>query len=304
MRAMSIRKERQLAIDLSPAVAWPTLRLAILLPAAQVGLIAGALGGWWPPWAATLPLGYVVFANYTLVHESIHGNVVRHSRFRWVHELLGWWGSVNMMASYPALRRIHLLHHQRTNTGDDPDYNLCRGPLWKSLARMIYLRTLLLLPLPVVKRIPKSNWKAKKATPRELRQHEITLILIQLLIWTMVAAGYWQAVLFLFWIPMLLGCALLNIFFQWVPHVPFDKTDRYGQARVSDWPFGDRILFGQNLHLGHHLWPCVPYYHYRRLNDALRPQFESMGARLDGFMPAPGWRARTPPAGRSEAPPP
>ena len=62
-------------------------------------------------------------------------------------------------------------------------------------------------------------------------------------------------------------------------------VDGYGNARVNDWPLGHRILLGQNLHLGHHLWPSVPFYHYRQLNDALLPQYRSVGARLDGFLP-------------------
>src|SRR5436305_240476 len=71
MLAMSMREERQVAQDLSPPIAWPTLRLAILLPLAQGALIAGALIGWFPLWAVILPLGYIHFAYYTLVHESI-----------------------------------------------------------------------------------------------------------------------------------------------------------------------------------------------------------------------------------------
>jgi fatty acid desaturase len=56
--------------------------------------------------------------------------------------------------------------------------------------------------------------------------------------------------------------------------MPFDKTDRYNKARVY-WPVAHRVLLGQNLHLGHHLWPSVPFYNYRPLNDRLQPQFES-----------------------------
>src|SRR5688500_19550008 len=101
MLAMSINEERRVAEALSPAFAWPTLRLALLLPLAQAGLIAGALTGILPYWLVILPLGYIHFAYYTLVHESIHGNVVRGTRHAWVHQLLGWWGSLNMMTSYP-----------------------------------------------------------------------------------------------------------------------------------------------------------------------------------------------------------
>ncbi|HEX8263754.1 MAG TPA: fatty acid desaturase [Allosphingosinicella sp.] len=289
MLAMSLREERQVAEALSPPVAWPTLRLALLLPVAQAALIAAALLGAVPYWAVILPLGYVHFAYYTLVHESIHGNVVRDPRHAWVHQLLGWWGSLNMMTSYPALRRIHLLHHRHTNTDDDPDYNLCHGPLWKSVGRVVFLRTLLLLPLPIVRLVPAASYTIKQArlTPDEMKIHAVTVTALQLAFWVAVALGYAGIAILLYWIPMMIGLVLLNVFFQWLPHVPFDKTDRYGKARVY-LPVAHRILLGQNLHLGHHLWPSVPFYNYRPLNERLRPQFESAGARLDGFLPASG----------------
>jgi beta-carotene hydroxylase len=287
--AMSMKEERQVAERLTPAIAWPTLRLAWFVPLAQGVLIAGALTGLVPIWLVVLPLGYIVFAYYTLVHESIHGNIARRTDLAWIHKLVGWWGALNMMTSYPALRRIHLLHHQHTNTDADPDYQLCHGPLWKSVGRVLFLRTLLLLPLPIVRLVPAAAYTMKSAmlTREEMRLHAIVVTSLQLLFWIAVALGYAKYALLLYWVPVMIGLVLLNIFFQWLPHVPFDKTDRYGKARVY-WPLAHRVLLGQNLHLGHHLWPSVPFYNYRPLNDRLRTQLESAGARLDGFLPAHG----------------
>ena len=287
--AFTLKEERKIAEHLSPKIAWPTLRLAVLLPAAQAFLIGMALSGLVPIWLVIVPLGYIVFAYYTLVHESIHGNIVRATKYAWVHTLLGWFGALNMMTSYPGLRRIHVLHHQHTNTDDDPDYNLCHGQLWQSVGRVLFFRVLLLLPLPVVKLVPAASYSIKKTmmTARESSQHAIALTAMQLAFWLSVVFGYAKIALCLYWLPVMVGLVMLNIFFQYIPHVPFDKTDRYGNARVNDWPLGHLVLLGQNLHLGHHLWPSVPYYNYRRLNDALLPKYRSVGARIDGFLPRP-----------------
>ena len=258
-----------------------------MLPIAQALLIGMYLGGLVPIWAVIFPLGDIVFAYYTLVHESIHGNILRATRHAWVHSLIGWIGALNMMTSYPGLRRIHVLHHQHTNTAYDPAYNLCHGQLWQSVGRVLFFRTLLLLPLPVVKLVPAASYTMKKAmlSPKEASQHAIALTSMQLAFWLAVLFGYAKYVLLLYWLPVLIGLVLLNIFFQYIPHVPFDKTDRYGNSRVNDWPMGTLVLLGQNLHLGHHLWPSVPYYNYRPLHDALLPQYRSVGARIDGFLP-------------------
>lgn len=285
MTAMSLREEREVALALSPKIAWPTLRLALILPIAQAALIAGVLIGRVPLWLAIPPLGYIHFAYYTLVHESIHGNVLRGGRHGWIHSLLGWFGALMMMTSYPALKRIHLLHHQHTNTDADPDYNLCHGPLWKSVGRVIVLRTLLLLPLPIVRLVPAAAYTLKQARlkPEELKVHAIVVTALQLVFWVSVATGYGRIAFFLYWLPMMIGLVLLNVFFQWLPHMPFDKTDRYHKARVY-WPFLHRVLLSQNLHLGHHLWPSVPFYNYRRLDERLQPQFESVAT--EGLEPA------------------
>ena len=286
-RALSIKDERRIAESLSPKIAWPTLCLALALPLTQALLIGAALAELVPIWAVILPLGYIVFGYYTLVHESIHGNIVRATRYAWVHRLIGWFGAINMMTSYSGLRRIHVLHHHHTNTDQDPDYNLCRGSLWQSVGRVLFLRTLLLLPLPVVKLVPAAAYSMKQTmmTEDERKQHAITLTAMQLAFWLAVVFGHAQIALLLYWVPVLIGLVLLNVFFQYVPHVPFDNTERYGNARVSDWPLGHLLLLGQNLHLGHHLWPSVPYYNYRRLNDALLPLYRSVGAKVEGFLP-------------------
>jgi len=292
MLAMTFGEERRIATELSPRIAWPTLRLAVLLPLSQAGLIAAALSGLIPVWLAILPLGYIHFAYYTLVHESIHGNVVRAPGYAWVHQFLGWLGALNMMTSYPGLRRIHLMHHQHTNTQSDPDYSLCHGPLWKSVGRVIFLRTLLLLPLPIVRLVPAASYTMKQArlSANEMKVHAITVTALQLAFWVAIALGYAKLALLLYWVPMMIGLVLLNVFFQWLPHVPFDKTDRYHKAGVY-LPWAQRVLLGQNLHLGHHLWPSVPFYNYRRLNTRLGPQFESAGARVHAFLPE-GWTGR------------
>ena len=301
---MTVQEERKIAESLSPRIAWWTLAFALALPVFQALLIGGAIAGYIPLWLVILPLGYCVFAYYTLVHEAIHENIVRARQYRWVHALIGWVGALNMMTSYPALRRIHLLHHRHTNREGDPDYSLCCGPLWKSVTKVILLRMLLLLPLPIVRLIPAAAYTMKKAmmTPREMKIHTITVSLLQLAFWIAVFSGYARYALLLYWFPVLIGLVILNIFFQWMPHAPFNRTDRYGNARVSDWPLGHWILLGQNLHLGHHLWPSVPFFYYRRLNDRLKPQLESVGARLEGFRAPASFAYRS--AATSEKPTP
>ena len=84
---------------------------------------------------------------------------------------------------------------------------------------------------------------------------------------------------------------MLNILFQWLPHHPFDHTERYLNTRASLWAGGTFLTLQQNLHLVHHLWPSVPFYNYARLFNRLRPVLKAEGSRIEGLMV--GARRRT-----------
>jgi fatty acid desaturase len=89
----------------------------------------------------------------------------------------------------------------------------------------------------------------------------------------------------LWFLPTRLGVLALNVFFQWLPHYPFDRTERYQNTRISLWTGGTLVLLQQNLHLMHHLWPSVPFYNYARLYRALRPVLIAEGSRIEGLRP-------------------
>ncbi len=91
----------------------------------------------------------------------------------------------------------------------------------------------------------------------------------------------------LLYVPTRLAGLLLAIFFQWLPHAPFDRTERYLNTRISLWAGGTILTLQQNLHLLHHLWPSVPFYNYARLYQRLRPTLIAKGSRIEGLMVGP-----------------
>src|SRR5271169_6780153 len=114
--------EKRLAREFSPSVAWPTLALALILPATFAGIVTLGLTRTLPLWACAAILALVSYAHYTLVHEAIHGNVVSKPRsLAWVNTVVGWIGALGMGIGWPFLQRTHVLHHSHTNTERDPD---------------------------------------------------------------------------------------------------------------------------------------------------------------------------------------
>ncbi len=278
--------EKRIARDLSPSVAWPTLFLAVALPSSFAAFVYAGFAGLLPLWLCALCLSPISYSHYTLVHESVHNNVVSKPRsLAWINTLVGWIGSLGLGIGWPALQRTHILHHSHTNTERDPDI-FVKGTLLQLLAKWLRGLPTALIPMFLVRFIDSSRYSTLEGvfTRSEIVQTSaVTLGSLALLI-AAVATGHVAEWFCLWFIPTRIGILLLNIFFQWLPHHPFDHTERYLNTRISLWPGGTPLLLGQNLHLVHHLWPSVPFYNYMRLFRALRPVLVAEDSRIEGLM--------------------
>ncbi len=270
---ISRHDEKRIALSLSPDIAWPTLALAIVLPSTLLTVIYLGFSGRWPLWACTPLLAIISYAHYTLVHEAVHGNVVSKPRhLHWINTLVGWVGAVGLGAGWPFLRRTHVLHHAHTNTEHDPDI-FVKGTLGQLIRKWALAAVVNLVPLVLLKFIAPARYQrlSKILTRAEIIRTSAVATFTLVLLTASLATGNFIAWLLLWFVPLRIGMLMLNILFQWLPHYPFDRTDRYGNTRISLWFCGPFATLQQNLHLMHHLWPSVPFYNYGRLFVALRP---------------------------------
>ncbi|MFZ3004874.1 MAG: fatty acid desaturase [Phenylobacterium sp.] len=290
---ISHAEEKRIAQALSPAVAWPTLVLAVVLPIALLGVIWLGLTDALPLWACTPILALVSYAHYTLVHEAIHGNVVASPRsLAWINPVVGWIGTLGMGMGWPGPQRTHVLHHSHTNTERDPDISV-KGSFLQLLRKWAVGVPMSLLPLFALKYIDAERYRRLGTilSPSEIAQMSAVSLFTLALLAAALATGHFADWLMLWFLPTRLGLLILNIFFQWLPHHPFDQTERYLNTRISLWTGGTFLLLQQNLHLVHHLWPSVPFYNYARLFRRLRPVLVAEGSRIEGLRVGP--RRRT-----------
>lgn len=292
---ISHAEEKRIALSLSPDVAWPTLVLAGILPVTLLSVVALGLSGVLSLWACTPILAIVSYAHYSLVHESIHGNVVANPKsLAWINTVVGWIGSLGMAAGWPALQRTHVLHHSHTNTERDPDI-VVKGTFGQLLIKWLVFVPLSLVPMVALRWISPDRYRRLGGILNRseiLQVSGVTLFTWALLI-AALATGRAADWLMLWFLPTRLGILILNIFFQWLPHHPFDRSERYLNTRISLWTGGTFVLLQQNLHLMHHLWPSVPFYNYARLFRALRPVLVAEGSRIEGLMVGPHARTIT-----------
>ena len=287
--------EKHEARALTPEVAWPTLGFMIVLVTVHWGMIwlvlSGAVALGW----LILPIGFTSYGHYTLVHECVHGNIVRDRRFAWVHTLIGWYGSLMLFATWPLLERTHKHHHSFVNTERDPDLYV------KLSFPRLLLRNListLLQPVPVLllklvfrdRSLGRGYVNADQIMTRsEKIQHHLANWLMCIAVWWLAIGVFGWVFVGLIYGIVFIAMNMLIIMFQWLPHHPFSETGRYTATRnigFSGWNF---LFLWQNWHLMHHLWPSVPFYNYQRLYNRLQPVLEAKGARHhEGVVPARG----------------
>lgn len=287
--------EKVEARALTPRIAWPTLGFLVLLAGAHWGMIAAGLAGWVPLWILVLPLGYTAYAHYTLVHESIHGNIVQDRRLAWVHILIGWYGSLVLFTPFPLLERTHKHHHSFVNTGKDPDIYV-KMSFARLLLRNLISWALQLIPVRLLQMLlPESlrhrgylSADAIMSRSERVQYHSANWLWVAIL-WGLVFAGFGWEVAALFYLPLLIALNMLVIMFQWLPHHPFTETGRYTATRNTGVSVLNMFFLWQNWHLMHHLWPSVPFYNYERLYHRLQPVLEEKGARHhEGLVPSGG----------------
>lgn len=262
--------------DLSPReTAWPTLLLCAASCLFQ-GLSAGAgLSGLAPAWTAVLLCAAAAYAQFTVLHDAVHGSV---SRFKPLNDGAGMVAALALFGPFAAFKRNHLHHHAHTNDpAEDPDFWVARGPGWAGLL----FRCLTMLQF--------HYWSYLTRLRRRDGAFAATVLTLAgfaaVLLW-----GAWAGrlgALLLYWVlPAQLAVAALAFLFDYWPHRPHTGRGRLKDtaALVSAWL--DPFFLAQNLHLLHHLNPTVPWYRYRRAFAAVEPALRREGALLWGFPKA------------------
>jgi fatty acid desaturase len=298
------RRERPNAEELeivrrhSGGVGWPTVLLAVVLLSIEIATIVAWSNGVVPMWAGFIVNSLAAYAFYTVHHDATHRAISgRDPKWRWLEVGCGTVAGVALQLDFRGYGANHLRHHAHTNTDADPDL-LVKGPLWQVPLKWAFLMVLVTIgALPwgdrLVSRILRrlAPAFAAPASARERADREradrthlrrFTQLGLVALLLTIPFGAFWPA-FFLWYLPSRVGILVLMVLFQWLPHFPFDRTDRFGATRINRFPGSTWLLLQQDRHLVHHLYPTIPWYRYRAAARELLPILEANGAIIEGI---------------------
>ena len=234
---------------------------------ASAGLIILSTTGYflwsWPAWCVFFMNVLSLHLSGTVIHDASHNSAHRN---RVINACLGHGSALILGFSFPVFTRVHLQHHAHVNDPEnDPDHFVSTGgPLWLIAARFFYHE------IYFFKRRLWRNW--------ELLEWFLGRLAVGLLVftaWQFDFLGY----IFNFWFsPALVVGIALGLFFDYLPHRPFEERNRWKNARVYPGAVLNFLIMGQNYHLVHHLWPSVPWYKYKPTYEVMRPLLDQKGS--------------------------
>lgn len=93
----------------------------------------------------------------------------------------------------------------------------------------------------------------------------------------------WASALAVVWlVPAIVAVVVLAFAFDFLPHYPYDRRERYFDTRIQPGAVRNALLLGQNHHLIHHLWTTIPWFRYQPVFVAIRDDLARRGCRIDG----------------------
>ncbi len=217
----------------------------------------------WAHWFVFLCNFVSLYVLGTVIHDASHG--VAH-RNRTVNAAIGHVSAVLQGFVFPVFTRVHLQHHAHVNDHDnDPDHYVSTGgPLWLIAVRFFYHEVFF---------FQRRLWRGFELWEWGISRSIVVLILI-----AGYEFGFLNYILNYWLLPTAIMGLLLGLFFDYLPHRPFEERSRWKNARVYPSWILNVLLLGQNYHLIHHLWPSVPWYHYRTAYHQMKHLLDANGS--------------------------
>jgi beta-carotene hydroxylase len=218
--------------------------------------------GWWDWCCFTMNVLALHMAG-TVIHDASHNVAHRHPL---ANALLGHGSALMLGFAFPVFTRVHLQHHGNVNDPEnDPDHFVSTGgPLWLIAARFFYHEIFF--------------FKRRLWRKYELWEWFFSRLFVATLIYISIQYGFVGYILNFWFCPALVVGLALGLFFDYLPHRPFQDRDRWKNARVYPSPILNVLILGQNYHLIHHLWPNIPWYAYQSAYYAAKPLLDEKGS--------------------------
>ena len=231
-------------------------------------------------WSAYIAFGYLWMSLVTFMHDATHNTLFESRALTWAFGIIT---MIPIFVSFIAFKQDHLEHHRFNRSPRDPDAFTMgkRGPLdfllfyaYMSIGAVLScVHFNLLYP---VHRFNRRQWAI----------HLFETILKATVYWLVLGYAHRHGVLVKtleVWLWPVFFFSLFNSMRFIAEHygTPWNSGQLVGTRTVISNPVHAFFWNNINWHIGHHIYPMVPWYNLVELHDLLGPQIRASGAFVD-----------------------
>ncbi len=236
-------------------------------------------------WASYIALGYLWMSIVTFMHEALHNTLfVR----RWLNWVFGVLAMTPLLVCYVAFKEDHLEHHRYNRSPSDPDaFTMGERGVGDFLLFYAYAAIgalLSFLHFNILYPVQKFNAKSWMIWAVEI-------VLRIAFVWVLVSWATANDVLaktLQVWLIPIAFFSLFNSARFIAEHygTPWNAGQLAGTRTIISNPVHSYFWNNINWHIGHHLYPSVPWYNLVELHELLKPEIAAQGAIVDNSYTA------------------
>jgi len=254
------------------------------------GVLAWNAESPWIVWPAYLAMGYLWMSVVTFMHDCTHLILFKK---RWKNWAFGIFSTVPILVTFTSFMDDHLVHHQHNRSANDPDAFTMGARKFPDFL-LFYGYVIVGGLLTVIHFNFIYPFQRLRGTRLWLHLGELAIRAVAypaLIVWAS-QAGLLGKVLSVWLIPVYLFSILNSIRFIAEHYdTPWDAGQLAGTRTVISNRLNSYFWNNINYHIGHHVYPAVPWYNLVKLHEEMLPAIEQAGAHVDRSYLGVFWKA-------------
>lgn len=231
-------------------------------------------------WSAYIGLGYLWMGIVTFMHDATHNILFARKWGNWTFGVIA---MLPLMISFVSFKEDHLDHHRHNRSPRDPDaFTMGKRGIADFIAFYAYIIAGALLSFVHFNLI----YPIQRFDRRKWTIHLFEILLKAAAYWALIAWARENGVLaktLEVWLIPVFFFSLFNSMRFLVEHyeTPWNMGQLLGSRTVTSNPLHNFFWNNINWHIGHHLYPSVPWYNLVKLHDLIEPGLVERGAIID-----------------------
>jgi fatty acid desaturase len=235
-------------------------------------------------WTAYACMGYLWMGIVTFMHDCTHQVLFKK---KWKNWAFGIFSTLPIFVTFIAFKEDHLEHHKNNRSPKDPDaFTMGKRGIGDFV--LFYAYMLIGVLLTVIQFNFIYPLQQFRGTRLWIHLGELTARVVLysgLILWTQ-HLGVLDKFLTVWLIPAGFFSLLNSVRFVAEHYgTPWDAGQLQGTRAIISNPVNRFFWNNINYHIGHHVYPAVPWYNLEMLHEAMLPSIEREGAVVDkGYL--------------------